>query len=230
MLSNEMIEGIAAVSDQLSVSASRNLDAPVEHCPGWTVRDLVVHIGEVQRFWVRIVSERLLERPTDSPRGLPEGAEPIEWFRSQTTALVSALTTCADDVPLWTWWEPEQNAAWVKRRQMNEVVVHLWDAANAVGMATPIPREVAVVGLQEFVEVFSRDLRDGAKPAPLALVATDCDWSAILFGGAPSVGSDAVVKNLELRGSASEILLSLWGRAKIDDPALADGLKAIDLS
>jgi uncharacterized protein (TIGR03083 family) len=230
MLSVAMIEQLRTTSEQLAVSASVKMDASVEHCPGWTVRDLVVHIGEVQRFWVRIVSERLTVRPTDGLRGLPEGSEPIAWFRSQTASLITALSMCADDVTLWTWWEPEQNAAWVKRRQMNEVVVHAWDAANAVGMATPIPREVAVVGLQEFVDVFSHDLRDGAKPAPLALVATDCDWSAILFGGAAAVGSDAVVPNLELCGSASEILLSLWGRAKIDDPALADALKAIDLS
>ena len=93
-----------------------------------------------------------------------------------------------------------------------------------------LARDVAVVGLREFVDVFSRDLRDGAKPAPLALVATDCDWSAILFGSAPAVGSDVIVPSLELRGSASDILLSLWGRVKIDDPALADTLGAIDLS
>jgi uncharacterized protein (TIGR03083 family) len=230
MLSVDMIEHLRTTSEQLAVSASVNMDASVEHCPGWTVRDLVVHIGEVQRFWVRIVGERLTARPTNGLRGLPEGAEPIAWFRSQTTALVSALSLCADDVALWTWWEPEQNAAWVKRRQINEVVVHAWEAANAVGLAAPIPSDVAVLGLQEFVDVFSRDLRDGAKPAPLALVATDCAWSAILFGGAPAVGSDVVVPSLELRGSASEILLSLWGRAKIDDPAIADALKAIDLN
>jgi uncharacterized protein (TIGR03083 family) len=247
MLSVHMIEHLRAVSEQLAVSATRNMDAPVQHCPGWTVRDLVVHIGEVQRFWVRIVGERLTARPTDLVRGVPGDAEPIEWFRSQTTELVSTLTTCADDVALWTWWDPEQNAAWVKRRQMNEVVVHAWDAGNAVGMATSIPTDVAVVGLQEFVDVFSRDLRDGAEPPPVALVATDCDWRAVLFAaelvdpdgpnmagsstaGSSPVGSSTMAPTLELRGSASEILLSLWGRATISDPAIVAALGAIDLS
>jgi uncharacterized protein (TIGR03083 family) len=229
MLSTEMIEGIAAVSEQLAVSASRNLDAPVEHCPRWTVRDLVVHIGEVQRFWVRIVSERLLERPTDSPRGLPEGAEPIEWFRSQTTALVSALTTCADDIPLWTWWEPEQHAGWVKRRQLNEVVIHAWDAANAVGVARAIPTDSAVVGLQEFVEVFACELREGAEPKPVALVATDCEWSAVLFPDSDSARTAGGAR-LELRASASDLLLSLWGRVQVSDASIARALAAIDLN
>ena len=245
MLSVEMIEQLRIQSEQLAVSASVNMDAPVEHCPGWTVRDLVVHIGEVQRFWVRIVSERLTARPTDGPRGLPEGAEPIEWFRAQTTALALVFAACADDVLMWTWWEPEQHAGWVKRRQLNEVAVHAWDAANAVGMARPIPTEVAIEGLQEFVDVFAGDLREGVTPPPVALVATDCDWSAVLFrGGSPGDVHDVpdvpdvpdapdapvgetVLPSLELRGTASDLLLSVWSRLRVD-PAIAAALNAID--
>ena len=99
MLSVEMIEQLRIQSEQLAVSASVSMDAPVEHCPGWTVRDLVVHIGEVQRFWDRIVSERLTARPTDGLRGLPEGAEPIQWFRAQTTALASESMARARALP-----------------------------------------------------------------------------------------------------------------------------------
>ncbi len=228
-----MIEQLRTVSEQLAVSASVNMEAPVQHCPGWTVRDLVIHIGEVQRFWVRIVGERLTLRPTDGMRGLPEGAEPIDWFRSQTTALVSVLTTCADDMLVWTWWEPQQNTAWVKRRQLNEVVVHAWDVANAVGRASPIPTDLAVVGLQEFVDVFGRDLREGAEPPPVSLVATDCDWSALLFSDSSPEGStdgSTVAAGLELRGSASEVLLSLWSRVSVADPAITAALGSIDLN
>lgn len=229
MLTVEMIEQLRSESEALAISALINMDAQVEHCPAWTIRDLVVHIGEVQRFWVRIVSDRLMARPTDGLRGLPEGAEPIQWFRSQTTALVSALATCADDVPLWTWWDPEQNAGWVKRRQLNEVVVHGWDAANAVGISRRIPTEVAIVGLQEFVDVFACELSDGAEPPPVVLAATDCDWNAVLF---PHTSKDGLTAgpSLELRASASDLLLSLWGRVRVADPAIAAALGAIDLS
>ena len=220
-----MVLNMGRFSEQLALDAALNLDASVEHCPGWNVRDLVVHIGDVQRFWVHIASERLTSRPTNFERGLPSDALPVVWFRSQTSALVSALDSCADDVALWTWWEPAQNAAWVKRRQLNEVVVHAWDAANAVGIARPIPTDVAIVGLGEFVDVFARDLREGAEPPPVALVATDCDWSAILFSDDPTV-----VPGLELRGTASELLLSLWSRAPVADPGVTAALGAIDLS
>jgi uncharacterized protein (TIGR03083 family) len=234
MLSVEMVEGIKTVSEELAVSASMKLEAPVEHCPGWTVRDLVVHVGEVQRFWARIVSERLIARPTDGPRGLLEGAEPIAWFRSQTAPLTSALSTCADNVTLWTWWDSEQNGAWVKRRQLNEVVIHAWDAANAVGVAGPIPVDLAVVGLQEFVDVFARDLREGAEPPTVSLVATDCDWGGELFGGDRSIQTGSVetgaLPSLEVRDTASNLLLSMWGRVSVVDPAIAAALAAIDLS
>jgi uncharacterized protein (TIGR03083 family) len=220
-----MVLNIKRFSEQMADDAAASLDASVEHCPGWSVRDLVVHIGDVQRFWVHIVTERLTSRPTNFERGLPSDTQPIAWFRSQTAALVAVLTTCADDVTLWTWWDAEQNAGWVKRRQMNEVVVHAWDAANAVGNAQRIPADVAMVGLREFVDVFSCDVREDVEPPPVALVATDCDWSAILFS------DDAtVVPSLELRGTASEILLSLWGRLPVIDPVLRTALGAIDLS
>lgn len=231
MLTADMIEQLQTVSEQLAVSAAVDLEASVEHCPGWTVRDLVVHIGSVQQFWVRIVGERLTVRPKDGLRGLPEGAEPIAWFRSQTAALATALATCADETPMWTWWEPEQNAAWVKRRQLNEVVIHAWDAANAVGIARPIPADVAVVGLQEFVDVFSHDLREDAAPPPVALVATDVDWKAVLFEidrVVDLVETGSTRPALELRGTASELLLSLWSRRQIADPAIVAALGAID--
>ena len=89
--------------------------------------------------------------------------------------------------------------------------------------------------------MFALDLRDGAAPPPVALVATDCDWSAVLFGdptdpaglgdSADTSGlTIASTPHLELRGSASEILLSLWRRSNIDNPVLREALGAIDLS
>ena len=39
----------------MAEAAENLLDAAIEHCPGWTMRDLVVHVGDVQRFWSEIV-------------------------------------------------------------------------------------------------------------------------------------------------------------------------------
>jgi hypothetical protein len=39
---------IAQLSHEMAADGARNLDAAVEHCPGWAVRDLLLHIGDVR--------------------------------------------------------------------------------------------------------------------------------------------------------------------------------------
>ena len=56
---------IAEHSAGLARAAEHNLDAPVEHCPGWTVADLVWHLTEVHWFWAKIVAELPSEPPED---------------------------------------------------------------------------------------------------------------------------------------------------------------------
>jgi uncharacterized protein (TIGR03083 family) len=234
MESSEMIAGIRNFSEAMAVAASKDLSARVEHCPEWLVRDLVVHIAGVQWFWANIAEQRVTDRSQlASPSGLPEGREPIEWFREQTGRLVGALSTCPDDTHLWTWWELAQNAGWAKRRQLNEVVIHGWDAANAVSTdsfgADPIPTDMAIVGLDEFVDVMSKDLRDDhPMPKPLRLRATDAPWTATLFAGNAKAG--AAEPELELIGTASELLLTLWGRKSNSNADINASISAIDLS
>ncbi len=220
-----LIEGIAFHSDAMAVDAARNLEAPVTACPNWTVRELVEHIGEVQWFWSEIVERRIRDRAEMNDVAYPtERGEPLDWFRTQSARLVAGLHTMADNDPLWTWWEPEQTARFVKRRQFNEVVVHAYDARQAVGDPRPIPVDAAVVGLAEFIGIMAQDLRDDQPiPPPIKLRATDCQWVGTLFDG-----NDG--DPIELQGTASDLLLSLWGRHPVGDPAVRAALAAIDLS
>jgi uncharacterized protein (TIGR03083 family) len=224
MDSAQMIRGIAFHSEALAVDAARNLDAAVAACPGWTVRDLVEHIGRVQWFWSELVERRVQDQAEMNDVAYPfERGEPLDWFRAQTGRLVAGLHTMVDTDPLWTWWEPDQTALFAKRRQFNEVVVHGYDARHAVGDPRPIPVDAAIVGLDEFVEIMSKDLSDDQpNPPPLALVATDAEWASVLFEG--NTGP-----TLTLEGTASELLLTLWRRLPIVDPAVEAALAAIDL-
>jgi uncharacterized protein (TIGR03083 family) len=225
MDSDEIIRGIALYSEELAVDAAGNLDAAVLACPGWTVGDLVEHIARVQWFWSEVVERRVQHRLEMNDVAYPENrGEPMEWFRTQTARLVAGLRTMDDREPLWTWWEPEQTARFVKRRQLNEVAVHGYDARHAIGDPRPIPTHVAIVGLDEFVAIMSKDLVDDVPPPPpLVLVATDTEWRSVLFAGNSGL-------ELTLEGSASDLLLRLWGRLPVHDPAVAAALDAIDLS
>jgi uncharacterized protein (TIGR03083 family) len=225
MESTRLIDGIAIHSEAMAVDAARGLDALVPACPGWMVRDLVEHIGRVQWFWSELVERRVQDRAEMNDVVYPaERGEPIEWFRFQTARLVAGLTTMADTDSLWTWWDQEQTALFAKRRQFNEVVMHGYDARHAVGDPRPIPVDAAVVGLDEFVNIMSKDL-DADQPAPPSLVlrATDTEWVGTLFEG----NSGA---SLELVGNAAELLLQVWRREPVNDPKIATALAAIDLS
>jgi MDMPI C-terminal domain len=94
----------------------------------------------------------------------------------------------------------------------------------AVRDPRPIERDVALVGLAEFVEVMSTDLRaDAPPPPPVELATTDSPWTATLFTEAPGA-------RLHLDGTASDLLLTLWGRRPVTDTAVAAALAAVDLS
>ena len=222
-----MIQGIRRHTDQLATDAVANLDAPIEHCPGWTVVDVVIHLGEVQGFWADVVGRRSTEQPHRGHPGADvERHEAVAWLCNKSSRLTSALTTCADDVALWTWWPPAQHAGFVKRRQLNESAVHGWDVRNALGRPDPIDEETARVGLQEFVEVMAVDLQPG-KPMPpqVELRVVDGLWRGLLFDPSAASGD-----SLLLEGTASDLLLSLWGRHTVDDAAIAAAIDTIDLS
>ena len=62
---------IAAITEHSAgfAEATRgNLDARVEHCPDWSVADLVEHLTEVHWFWGTIVGELLPEPPAQERR------------------------------------------------------------------------------------------------------------------------------------------------------------------
>ncbi len=219
---------LANLSAQMAAVSEQDLTAAVQHCPGWSVSDLVVHIGDVQWFWSEILQNRVTDRSQiDVSKRETIHPDPVGRFRAESARLVSAFTDLADDTHIWTWFDPMQHVGFARRRQVVEVAVHGWDASNAVGAPVPIPHDVAVLGLAEFVEVMCQDIREDAPaPRPIQLLCTDGSWTGLLFGS----DGEADVTPLSLTGTASDLLLSLWGRKVVDDAAVAASIAAVDLS
>jgi uncharacterized protein (TIGR03083 family) len=216
---------LARLSAQMATDAAINLDAQVEHCPEWRVRDLVVHIGDVQWFWSEILENRVTDRSQiDVGKRAKEHADPVGRFRTESARLVKAFNGADDDEHIWTWFEPLQHVGFARRRQVVEVAMHGWDASNAVGVSRPIPHDVAVLGLVEFVEVMSQEILENAAPRPIQLTCTDGPWSGVLFA------SSEIAPSLTLDGTASDLLLSVWGRRVVSDLAVAASIAAVDLS
>lgn len=185
---------IAAHSAALADVASGNLDADVEFCPGWTVRDLVHHVTEVHWFWATIVEDRITERPTELAHPDPAGDDQtVPVFRTGAERLVRVLSEADPTTHVWTWATKDQDAAFVIRHQVQEIVVHQWDAAHAAGQSVDVEPEVGADCVDEMLQhsVINEDNleEDESLPPPLdgtfALRCTDSDHAWVVTDGNP---------------------------------------------
>ncbi|MFN8172291.1 MAG: maleylpyruvate isomerase family mycothiol-dependent enzyme [Candidatus Nanopelagicales bacterium] len=127
-------------SDTASLAATitdETLDADVPTCPGWTLRDLAHHLGEVQR-WARLAAVTGAPPQDDAidppPAPGPDEARALqEWLTSGARALVDAMRDLDPAAPTWHPFPVPKVAGVWPRRQAHEVAVHRWDAQRAVG-------------------------------------------------------------------------------------------------
>ncbi|MFE9427555.1 maleylpyruvate isomerase family mycothiol-dependent enzyme [Kitasatospora sp. NPDC006697] len=190
--------------DLLGAALDGDLTAPVEHCGSWTVADLAVHVGAGNLWVVTAVREK-------HGRDYDEGAAPRDpaalraWFAGSSEALIEALSV-DPDTEAWTFAVPHTVAFW-HRRRAQETLVHRWDAEHALGAVTPFDPELAADGVAEVFEIMApRMISRGAATAParaVRITATDAASSWTFGPGEPVA---------ELRGTAQDLLLTLWGR------------------
>jgi uncharacterized protein (TIGR03083 family) len=216
---------IAADSAGLADAAEDNLGASVEYCPGWSVADLVWHVLEVQSFWGQIVA-RGLDDPKDAVRiERPADSALIERFRDGAGRLVAALRAAHPSAPCWTW-STQHDAGFVIRHQVQEAAIHRWDAEHAAGREFAVDPAAAVDAIEEFL-TFSTAVT-GAEPlgGAIAFEATDADASwAVGDGPGGTVRwrrGSAGEPDARLRGTASDLLLWLYGRIAAERVAIGD--------
>ena len=216
----------------LATAAGRGLDPPVPACEGWTVADLVLHTGMVHRHKLEIVRGRLAQPPDPWPPPAPPRAELLGWYQQGLAELVTVLEDADLEARVWTFNRPDQTVAFWRRRMAQETAVHRVDAEAAHGDPRPVPAALAADGVAELLEVFLAPHADGApvggRGESLHLHATDAEgeWRLRLLPAGVEVGQGHGQSAATAAGTASDLLLFLWGRAKADrletfgDPAL----------
>ncbi|MFI7704592.1 maleylpyruvate isomerase family mycothiol-dependent enzyme [Nonomuraea sp. NPDC049480] len=215
---------------------------PVPSCPGWSMSDLVLHLGAVQRGVDVIIRDRLVgfpdrsalaaaELPPDtagwplsSGQGPSLGPIPeslLDWFAEGAARLETRFRDHAPDAPVWTWSEEQTVGFWV-RMQTIEAAVHRWDAENALGAASPIPGELAVDAVAQTFQVMA-PVRRAWQQAPAGagerylFRRTDGPelWT-VRFDGEHVRLSGGDDFDVELAGTASDLMLFLWQRIPAD--------------
>ncbi|HEV8064470.1 MAG TPA: maleylpyruvate isomerase family mycothiol-dependent enzyme [Acidimicrobiales bacterium] len=226
---------IAIHSAGLTDAAEGRLDARIEHCPAWSMADLVWHVADVQWFWATIAAEQLSAPPDDSRRPLRPGgdAELLAASRASARRLVEVLGEADPAAPCWTWAPGQNDVGFIVRHQVQEAAVHHWDAANAVGAPSEIATAAAADAIDEFLTFSVSTDDDPAEPereslgGSFAIVCSDAEASWIV-GEGEGAGTVRVASSQEpalagVTGTACDLLLWLYGRKDLEiDPAAED--------
>jgi uncharacterized protein (TIGR03083 family) len=203
--------------------ASAGLTAPVASCPGWTVADLLWHLGEVHLFWETVVDQRLpsWEAYTEPPR--PADAELLDFYNAGLARLIDALASTPPETAVWTWSD-DQSVGFVVRRMAQETAVHRWDAEQAARRPQDIDAQLASDGIDEFLFHFT-DAPAGTEPVggTVHVHCTDVAGEWLVVAGSGEEGAPEFVVTREhakgdcaMRGPASDVLLTLWRRKPLD--------------
>ena len=206
--------------------AACNPAARVPSCPDWTAADLLWHLGEVQLFWGTIVAERLddpdLADEAKPPRPDDYG-ELLEFYRRASATLVDALDATPPATAVWTWFDADHSAGFVRRRQAHEAVIHRLDAELTAGDVTEIDPELANDGVAEVfdwmysgVPAWGQHDRSGAR-GRVSATDTGSEWFVQLgafSGTSPNTGTTYTDEGTITRVDPGEAAFSVTGTAR----------------
>ena len=214
---------------ELFAEAARRggLEADIDSCPGWNMRDLVRHLSEIHLWAAARVAKRTsklfpddISEHTESWPELavfwPDDIDLVDWYLETNANLVQALESAspADDIPTFLP-APSPLAMWA-RRQAHETAVHRFDAQNARGAGSGFDPVFASDGIDEMVSGFAPRAEEFPTTSPRTMLVhaedTEDRWHLTLAAdGITTVRGDGPA-DVTLSGDASDLYLALWNR------------------
>jgi uncharacterized protein (TIGR03083 family) len=191
--------------------------AAVSGCPGWDVKRLASHLGDVHR-WAAYCAANAEPPDGREQFRLPADANPAEWLREGAVALATVLRSIDPAAPTWHPFPVERVGAVWPRRQAHETSVHRWDAEDAAGTAVPIDPVLASDGIDEYFTIFTPRVMKRAEitslPGSLHVHCTDVTGEWLVWADDDGYHLERAHQkgDAALRGPAEALLLRLWGR------------------
>ena len=223
----ERLTTAAAAVDYIAQRSTERPEQAVPNCPGWTIYNVIAHIGRVAIAWSEMISA-----PPDDPesraRGyrrsaeLPAGTPVAELADAghRTLALLTdpdrrcyfSMTGGEGTTGLWAW-----HAA-------AELGVHRLDVEAALGNAHALTDAAALDAADYTCRYFLPAMRRATSTDPGRLTARLLDDDGRLVATA-AVDSDTV-SDVVIEGPATQVVLALWGRPNVGVEA-AEGDPAV---
>ena len=211
-----------------------DLRAPVPSCPGWSLGDLVRHIGGGHRWAEQVVRTRATGwLPDDQIRqvkGDDTGELPGEWLVEGATRLAETLRAAGPDTPIWAPFTYDRMTFWA-RRFAHETLVHRADATLAAHVPFVAAPEVALDAVDEWMELdvipahfeITPSKRELLGPGrTLAFAATDVDaaWFVDLTGEVITWRHGTAVAAATVQAPLTELLLLIYRRRPVGAPEI----------
>lgn len=211
------------LADHLSVAGPGR---PVPTCPDWTMRDLVLHVGEVHRWAMHHVRGGPEASPTIPPPEPPAATELGTWLVRGADELTDVLAAAPQDLQALVFLRSATSplAFWA-RRQAHETLVHAVDGLSArlgripTAKEADIPVATAIDGLDELLTGFvtrSRSQLRAQVPHRVVVAPTDAEvaWTITLSPEPPVTERSATPADdaTLITGSAASLYLGLWNR------------------
>jgi uncharacterized protein (TIGR03083 family) len=228
MRDSDYLAHLAVDFARLRAVAPIDLAAPVPTCPGWTVADLVDHVGKV--YLHKTLAIRAGAEPDWPPAGI-EDEEPLALLDRTYAELLREFSSHEPSAPGGSWYTPDQTVGFWFRRMAQETVIHRIDAELATGQpVAPVPADLAIDGIDELLKVFvaygvsewGSEFTEilGGSPGRTYAVRTDgAAWRARSGPGlftvtddtAGSKGTDGTA-DVTVSGPPEDVLRWLWNR------------------
>ena len=203
-----------------------DMSLPVHGCPDWSLADLVHHVADVYTFVMQQAgsAEPVAHEP------ISMDGEPLAVLARNEHALAQTFHRLQLDDPAWNPWPaPKTVRSWLTRVQ-NDTAIHAWDAQRAVDRPEPIDTVVAVDGVTEFLgallPVSWRSDGHSGGTGVVRFVAEDVGkhWRLRIRGSLVALldeNSGGEDDTASVSGTASDLLLALWGRLPYDELQLS---------
>ncbi|WP_432980854.1 maleylpyruvate isomerase family mycothiol-dependent enzyme [Dactylosporangium sp. CA-233914] len=150
---SRLLQCLAADYMRLREVAGAGLTAKVPSCPGWTVADLVRHVGQVYLHKAEVLRTGAWPEQWPPPEIATEN--PIALLDRGYGAVTHEFSRRGDADHALTWHDPDQTVKFWIRRMAQESVIHRLDAELAHHTeSAPIPPDLARDGIDEVLRLF----------------------------------------------------------------------------
>lgn len=234
--------------------AAADPEAKVPSCPDWTTRQLALHVARTYLHKVECIRTGVFPR---DERSVESESDPVGALDAAYTELAALFDAHRPGDPAATWHGPDQTVGFWIRRMCQETVVHRVDAEQVAGLElAPIPQDVALDGVDEFLDLFIgymstewsehfADVLAQADPRPVLVTGGGRSWTlearpqgvsvrpALAVPGSEPSGAVSTQTATRIEGEPDGLLLWLWGRVgdrsvrREGDPALLEQFLAL---